>query len=324
MDILYALERAAIINEKIARKRILKNEEHDITDELAKWKVLTKGLEHPALELYRMRFAYTEEDQLEQYFALRDLFFEVFEGLNEKEQKIHFFGLLNNSTSLIRANKLKIKDTFVLYKNGLEKRILITDDKLNISTYVIALSISNYCKRFDFSAKLCSDYIKYLHPDLQNDAMHWASAHTQYWSKNLYESLNILIQYNFTNDYISLRVKMLMTQLYFDLHLVDNSYEEYLHSYFNSFEKWLSRNKLLSTNAKKSYLRFVQICRKLTKLNTEIPFDEERVKCILADELNIQAIEWIKDKIVQILFLQKKRNEDSIVEPLFSRKNLDN
>jgi len=74
LDLVYLLEKAAIINEKIFRNRILKNENHDIAVELQKWRVASGGVEHLAICFYRKRFEYTEENMLERYLALKEEF----------------------------------------------------------------------------------------------------------------------------------------------------------------------------------------------------------------------------------------------------------
>lgn len=64
IDLVYLLEKAALINEMIFRNRLLKGENHEVETELKKWCAASEGVHHPSIELYRVRFAYTEEAML--------------------------------------------------------------------------------------------------------------------------------------------------------------------------------------------------------------------------------------------------------------------
>ena len=74
---------------------------------------------------------------------------------------------------------------------------------------------------------------------------------------------------------------MLTLQVYFDLYLINDSYDDYLFSFFDSFEKWVQREKFSSKAVKKSLLRFIQISRSLAKEYNNVNFNVEKVENIL-------------------------------------------
>lgn len=301
LELVYLLEQAAIINEKIFRNRILKSENHEVEIALKKWHLLSEGIEHPALEFYRMRFAYTEERMLEQYFELRDAFLERYGELSLKEQKTHFASLRNDSIKLIRAGHFDITELLPLYKFGLKYGMLLENGILPYMSFSTIVAASNTKKDFSFTQELVDIYSKKLDDNVKNEGKVWAKAHTFYYKENLEDCLNILIQQDFKNKYFSQISKILNTQVYFDLYLLDDSYEDFLFSFFDSFEKWSQREKFQSQTVKKSILRFIQVCRTLAKSINSIEFNEEKVQNLLASESNIQASEWLKRKINTVL-----------------------
>ena len=67
LDLLYLLEKAALSHEKITRSRLLRNEAYEVETALKRWRAAAEGIRHPAIELYQMRFTYTEESWLDHW-----------------------------------------------------------------------------------------------------------------------------------------------------------------------------------------------------------------------------------------------------------------
>lgn len=306
LDLVYLLEKAAIINEKIFRNRILKNENHEVEEELKKWKVASEGIEHPAIHLYTIRFSYTEENMIAKYADLRDDFFKTYTELNDKDQRIHLLSLSNDVNYLLRKNLLQLEEVLNIYKFGFLSKILPIDGNLTGITYSSVISISNSLKDFDYSEKFIKLNTDFLSPEVKGDARSWAIAHTAYRKGKLEDSLNILLTKNFKVFYFELLSKVLNLQVYFDLYLKDDSYQEYLFDFCNAFEKKILREKLLSQVKKESLSRFIQRSRELVKLSSEIELNEEKLKTFLTREKNIEARSWLLQKRDEILNTAKK------------------
>ena len=305
LDFVYLLEKAAIINEKIFRKRILKHENHDIEKELKIWSIASEAIEHPAIKFYSMRFAYQEATMLEQYFELRTIFLEKYDELNNKEQKIHLMSLVNDAALLIRKKQLDVTEALPIHKLGIQSGIFIDGIKLHYNFYTTIVSISNYKGDFDYTEKFIADYTQKLDRQFQLDGLKWAKAHTAYYQKNYDACIDILLKHNFKEIYFKLIARLLTIQVYFDLYLQDDSYHFYLLNYLDSFEKWLNREQFRSASLKKGYLRFVQISRALAKHYAEIDFQANKVESLLNNEHNIQALNWIKNQIKKVIMLKK-------------------
>jgi hypothetical protein len=101
--------------------------------------------------------------------------------------------------------------------------------------------------------------------------------------------------------------KVLTTQVYFDLYLLDDSYQSYLFNYFDSFEKWIYREKSMSHINNRAYLAFVQKCRTIARHYADVNFKPEKLEGILANETNIQAGLWLAKKIAQVIRLKEQR-----------------
>lgn len=305
LDLVYLLEQAAILNEKLFRNQLFRDEGHEVERELQQWLTASEGLTHPAILLYQMRFAYTSENRFTQYGKLRQVLMDRFDLLNEKEQETQLLSLLNDTIRLIRKGQLDITDALPLYQLGLKTNILLHQGKLTLNTYTITIIASNTKGDFEYTASIIEKYTSHMDEKIQEDCANWAWAHTAYWKRDLKICLELLQRHHFKMLYFQYITKVLNTQAYFELYLQDSSYQLYLFNYFDTYEKWLNREKKWSNSNKRSFLRFVQKCRALARAYDDANFDPKKVKTLLDDETNIQALNWLKQKQEEVLRLKR-------------------
>ncbi|MBK8921574.1 MAG: hypothetical protein IPM81_08695 [Saprospirales bacterium] len=308
IDLLYLLEKAAVINEMIFQNRLFKEEPHDLPAELKKWFTAAGGIRHPALELYRMRFADAgEENLLPQFLQLQTAFLERFDALNTREQNIHLLSLLNDAKQLIKAGALDITKSLPLYQLGLTTGAVLNQGKMTSNTYLTIVTASNTKRTFDFTGQFTDTYTVCLAEEVRDDCARWAGAHTAYWRNGPEACLAILQGYEFSAPNLQLTGRVLAAQAHFDLYLKDASYQSYLFHYFDTFEKWLNRDKIWSKSNMTTFLRFVQISRTLAKYYTDPDPNPKNLENLLDQEQNIQALNWLKLKREEVLRLKAKR-----------------
>lgn len=307
LDLLYLLEKAAVINEMIFRNRFYQEDHFDVSAALRNWNKVAEGGRHPALDLYRMRFSGNDKDLLLQFQHLKAAFMERFDALNAHEQRIHLLSLLNDAKQLIKAGALDITESLPLYQLGLTAGILLTQGQLTQNTYMTIVSASNTKGAFDFTARFMDTYTVCLAEEIRDDCAHWARAHTAYWQKDLETCLTILQAYHFRNVHFQMISRVLGAQAYFDLYLADASYQSYLFHFLDAFEKWLSRDKIWAKSNTGAFLRFVQVCRALARYYADADPKPQKIKNLLKNEHNIQALNWLKLKLEEVLRLKAKR-----------------
>ena len=143
---------------------------------------------------------------------------------------------------------------------------------------------------------------------VRNDGIIWAKAHTAYRRKELEEGRKILKGYEFKTLHFQLVSRVLNTQIYFDLMIQDMSYQMFLFSFMESFERWLLRQDTLSKDLSDSFVRFIQICRTLSRYYTRAS-QKLKLKRLHTTRANIQAINWLLQKESEVIHLvdQHKR-----------------
>ena len=305
LDLLYLLEKAAIITEKTFRNRIIKNENHDIDRDLRLWQVESENINHPAIKLYKMRFAYQEDSMVEQFLHLRKVFIESFIKTNKKEQKMHLLWLLNDAFYLIKRKKIDLAEFFPLYELGVSNDLLLQHGMMTRVTYTTSIIVSNSLNKFEFTSLIIEKYSKFLLKEIQADAISWAKAHTASKKKQYDLALQLLLSHDFASLYFKKVTRVLTLQTYFELFLnSSSSYYLYLLSFCDSFEKWVQREKLLSQGNKEAYLHFIQKCRSLAKIYLDVDFNEQKLLDVLSGESNIEAFKWLTEKQEQIRVLK--------------------
>jgi hypothetical protein len=305
LDLVYLLEKAAILNEKISRSNVLKGESHEVGAAIKRWKAAAEGVEHPSVILYQLRFDYYEAHRLEQHHRLREQVLSSLHQLNSKEQKIHLFSLINDSIKFVRSGQLLMADLLSLYKQGLATGVLLNQGKITESTYTTVVVLSNTNMDFAYTCYFMDHYTGKLEEKSRDDCMQWGRAHTAYWEGKLEACLEILQQHIFQQFYFQLLGRVLNTQAYFDLYLRDDSYQFFLFNFLDAFEKWLNREKIWSKRNKVSFLRFVQKCRTLARSYSEIDFQADKVEALLNNVSNIQALDWLQRKQQEVLERRK-------------------
>ena len=132
-------------------------------------------------------------------------------------------------------------------------------------------------------------------------------AHTAYRQKELDKSINLLIANPPSTFLLSISSKILTVQVYFDLLMVDDSYQTYLFNFFDSFEKWIYRQDLINKHKKESYLRFTQKTRVLAKAILDVNFQPEKIQNFLKNVQNVQAATWLKRSAERVLEYKRRQ-----------------
>lgn len=306
LELTYLLQKAILINEKFFRNRVLKNEPYEISNDLENWMLRSEKIDHPSIRLFRLRFSYSEENLLSQYYLIYEDYFKDFDRLNSVDQKIHMLSLVSDSTNLHRKGLIDLSETLPLFKLGLTSGLLIENDRLDRVIFVMIVSAANLKRDFEFTRHFVKEYTKFLPDKIREDGKHYALAHIANREKKLEKCIDILLSHQFKARYFQLATRILTLQTYFDLLLINSSYEPMLASFCESFDKWLRRDKTRSDKNKAPILNFIQKTRRLVRIYLEPEFDEQDAQKLLEGNLNVQPINWLFEKRDQIVTLRKK------------------
>ena len=306
LQIVYLLEKATLILEKDSRNSVLKDSNFDIEKDLEVWKMGAKNIKLYAFDLYRKKLEPSEESILNQYYSVRDDFLQNYKKLNKKDQKTHLSVLLNDAMKLRKHRLIDLSETMQLYKLGLSEDILTDGKFLDRAHFVSIISVSNLLKDYEFTLGFIEKYVDYLLKEERADGRQYSLAHLANKQGDFKKSLEILLDREFDIHYFRIAGKILTMQSRFELFLEDTSQEDLLMSFSVSFEQWMRREKIRSKSNKESVIKFIQQCRVLVKLYTDIEFNESAAAHFLEGETNIQPLNWLLAKRDEIVRRRKK------------------
>ena len=84
------------------------------------------------------------------------------------------------------------------------------------------------------------------------------------------------------------------------------SYQSYVYSYFDAFEKWMMREKIWSKSNKISVIRFIQKCRKLARYFDNPSYPEKKIVDLFDENESVQASSWLKERRIKLLNQRKR------------------
>ena len=303
LNMVYLMESAVVLNEKLNRGRILKENHAYLREEKRLWTDLHTLYGNDALKYFELKFESAGMVNENLKNSLFELLMDNWDYLNTRQRKIQLFSLLNDSALLFKNGKHSAYQILQLYKLGLSSGTLLTNNIISPITFINAVSLSMGSLDFDFGRLLIDNFSENLPGEVQKEGKQWARAKYFYYQGEFEKSRDILIKCKPTFHAFQKTVRVLTLQNYFELALKSDRYEELLYSYIDAFEKWLYRNTEFSQAHKKAYTRFVQLSRILISEFYKPEFDDEKVLDLLKNEHSVQLIPWLekqRDKILKM------------------------
>ena len=298
------LENAASINASLSLNRALRRTDEQLQVEIENWKTISIGINHPSINLYRKRFDIPFENNKILYRTLKPIFLKNYKSLSFKDQKIHFALLLNNFLGLRKTEKIPFKDALPIYKLAVKEGWVLQEGAISGSAYGNILSASNSAKDFKFSQWFIDNFAKKLPVNQREEGRIYGLAQTLSKEEKYEKAIELLLSIEFKSNQFNRNVRLLTTQIYFDLHLENSSYQSFLLDYCDAFEKWLRRDSIKQNF--RSWLRFVQFVRSLSKLFYAVPFEAQKIEALFEDTTYLSASDWLKTRKEKIIQMKKK------------------
>jgi len=213
------LENASSINAAQSLNRALKRTEKQLSIEVQNWLALSKGVDHPSINLYRKRFEFSMDDDENRFKTLEPLFLKSYQLMPIKDQKNHFALLLNDFMRLRRKGKFEIEDALPLFKLGAKELWILQEDTISSIQYLNILSASNAAKDFSFSYWFVEKFALFLPKEIREEGKAFGIAHTLNKEEKYKKAIEILRTTEFKSNFFQKISRLTTTQVYFDLHI---------------------------------------------------------------------------------------------------------
>jgi hypothetical protein len=226
-------------------------------------------LDFPAVAIYYYSYKALSDPSDEASFKrLKKEIFDHDDLFPESEIRDIYLLAINYCIGRMNAgNEAYRRETFELYKNGLEKKILIQNDLLSRWTYKNVVTIGTMLKEFDWVEHFIPAYQQYLEPKYRESMVHYNQAKLHYEKKEYDQAMLLFGQVEYDDILLNLGAKTMLMKMYFEL-------DEYnaLDSLLESMSKYVRRKDVIGYH-KSNYRNIITYTKKVFNSN---PFDQKQ------------------------------------------------
>jgi hypothetical protein len=255
-------------------------------------------MDSPVVQLYYSMFMISVTMEEAHYLQLKQLLNGNFNRLS-KETKFMAYHCLavffsNNERKGIRNFR---RDRFELYRNYISSGDLIRDNLLSPTSYQNAVEAAILAGEYDWAEKFVSDYKKFLHHNLRQDAYYIGQAKVLHARGKNEEALGSLAKVISTNLTLKAVVRVLELRILFELELYDQIFHK-----LDSFRHFVSKNEEMSQNLREALDNFFRIFTMLVEMKTgNSRYTPGGIRKELLKRSYSFSMEWLEDKIESLV-----------------------
>lgn len=259
--------------------------------------------ENIAFQIYNDFNLLLDNNKIELFFSIKDLYFQNLSNFNTDTQ-IDIFSLLINYTiqNMAIDDKKFNAIAFKTYQLGIESRILSQSPLHLEGHFYNIVVVAAKEKQFEWAHNFINSNKGYINLANESDLTSISLGSLYFHQKEFDKVIEVVAQHQFSNHTINNTKKLLLIRCYFELFLQNDSFHEVLIAQTYSYEKYVQRNQNKSSARKKACLNFTRFVRKLanTRLKGKLSKAEEKnMHDMLIEQEVIISRSWLLAKINQ-------------------------
>jgi hypothetical protein len=260
-----------------------------------------QSIPNPAIKIYGQRLRRTAPINWEDFLEFQHLYDKHFDLLPPDLQRNFYFYCLND---LIRLDNLgfeqAVAETFKLYQIGLQRQLLFEHQQMSGVTYNNIIMAASYLDEVAFTENFIKTYTPYLLPERKEEAHTWASGQLAYMKQEYAAAQRILGNHKFKHDLFRIQSRITLLKTYYEDALSNKSNLDLFLSYCLSSEQFFSRGKFLVQAKNQSYIRLIQLMKRLATLALDKNTSAAKWKKLSREihaEKNLTGKNWLLKKI---------------------------
>ena len=252
-------------------------------------------VEFPPIAIYyAITLTYTDENNEDHYYALRNLIDKHLHLFSKDEAKEIMEAALGYC--ITRGNKGAEKfegEAFNLYKKVIKEDLIFLNDGSvsprefrNIVFYALRLG------EYEWAEDFIHDFAPYLDEKVRESNVNFSLARVEMHKKNYKKVIQLLAYTEYTEVFQALLSRNLLLAAYYELNEADS-----LESLFSSFKLYLDREKTLTKPRKSQYYHLIKFTKVLFKIKKGEKIKLEKLANeIKASEAVVNKV-WLLEKI---------------------------
>jgi hypothetical protein len=212
--------------------------------------------DNPALRAYYHIFQLLTQPQADADFeALRVLLIEQERRFRPAElSELYEYAINYCNMQIMKVREPYVATALELYRSGVEKGILLQEGQLSPWHFKNIIKLGLRLEQYGQTKQFILDNTPLLPPEHRDDALHYNLAELYYYTKNNQEAMRHLNKVEFSDIHYNLSAKLLLAKIYYETDAHDA-----LESLLHAFKTFLYRNKLISSELRRTYLNFIEL-----------------------------------------------------------------
>ncbi len=263
----------------------------------------------PAVILYRNVLILQREDDDDLFEETRTILQEKSEALSQTDKRNIILLLTNYCTKRESTGGVGFaRRRFDLRRFALDNDCIIESGEIPENTFWNMVVEGAKLGEYGWADNFITNYQKYLNDVIKIDIVIRCQALLNFYKRNYLTVIGLLNQYNPSAFHQKLSMRILLIRTYFMLFLEDKNYEDVLLSQLDAFEKFIRREKMIVTNRKKGYLKFISLVKRLT-LEKDSKVNLLQLQSEVTSSTFIQLRYWLLE-IIKSLLAGRNLNND--------------
>jgi len=252
---------------------------------------------HPYLAIYfYYNLLFTGESEETNYKKIMVLL-EKNAGKFEPFEAYYLYTLLTNFLNLksYRGEIKYIKDLFKIYKHLLTTKFFFKRNALGFIDYHNIANTAFELKKYSWAKDFLNEYKSKLEPEYRDNLFNLELAWLNYYTKQYDNALKNLSKIELTDYNFYLDSRRILTKIYYETGEIKGMFP-----LLDSFRHYLTRNKLLSKELKKSFLNYIVILNKLFRVKIGEKDNLTEIKKMIKETQNLDAKNWLMEKVKEL------------------------
>lgn len=285
LDVSYFAQRLKQSCEILAHKSVY-NEDYDLgmIDEVIKEIERQQLLKIPAISLYY--YVYLAQTKADNTFYFKELKHQLtnhYSLFDQQEIRSIFILAINIGIRYLNQGKTEVmQELLELYKNGVEQKLLLSNNILSRFTYKNMIALGVRLEQFEWVEQFLHQYKDSLEPAYKEESFQYNKARLFYGKKAYEDAIPILALSSASDDvYINLDAKLLLAIIYYEISNLDA-----LETLLNNFKTFIRRKNMIGYQ-RLNYQNFIACLNKLVYTNL---YDKSDANKLLEEIQNIQPL----------------------------------
>ncbi len=254
--------------------------------------------EIPAVQIYYvMQLTYTDENDTQHYFKLKELIKNKIHLFPSEEQKEIYATAISYCVNKVNKGDFTFqKETFLIYKETIDADYLLVGGIISPTDFRNIVFFALRVNEYDWTENFIHDYAAYLDPRYRDNAVEFSLARLEFYRKNFGKVLDHLNKVNYEDVWYNLNAKTLQLAAYYELDEYDA-----LESLTLSYKMYIRREKSITPERKIHYLHLIKYTTALMKVNPRDQVKILKIKEEISQTKGIVSKPWLLEKVEEMI-----------------------